>query len=345
MKIENIEPAPILALAILALAILVLPPAAWAGRSASPAAAAAPAPVVLKSHSVVDDTVVRLSDLFDGLDVPGQAIGRTEIARAPEPGQRVEVKARWLQAVAQAYALPWRPASRFDKVTIERASQVIEGKRIEAAAIEALAERGISGNVSVVFDSPAIRMHLPTDVPASLALANFSYNPASGRFSGQVIAPAEGRTLARTAIAGRAVEMTEIPVLVRRIEPGEVIAERDIQWIATRVDRLSRNTVASQDRLLGKSPRRPLRPGERILSADLRDPLLVTKNSIVTIRLVSSRMVLTAQGRALDQGAVNDAVRVMNTRSKQIISGTVVESGQVQVYATMMAGIGQEVRK
>jgi len=331
---------------ILALAVLILPAVTWAASTAkAPEAAAPSAPVLLKSHVVVDDTVVRLSDLFEGLDNPGQSLGQTSIARSPKPGQSVEVKARWLQAVAQAYALPWRPASRFDKVTVERASQVIEGKRIEAAAMDALAERGISGNVSVVFDNPAIRMHLPTDVPATLAVVNFIYNPASGHFSGQVVAPAEGRALVRATIAGRAVEMTEIPVLIRRIEPGEIIAKRDIQWISTRVDRIGRNIVVSQDRLLGKSPRRPLRPGERILSADLREPLLVHKNSIVTIRLVNSRMVLTVQGRALDQGAADDVVRVMNTKSKQIISATVVESGMVQVYATILAGIDLEDRK
>ncbi len=340
-KLRNFVPS-----SILALAVLLLPPSAWTGSGAAASTAVAPsAPVLLKSHAIVDDTVVRLSDLFEGLDSPGQSLGQTRIARAPEPGQSVEVKARWLQAVARAYALPWRPASRFDKVTVERASQVIEGKRIEAAAIDALADRGISGNLSIVFDNPAIAIHLPTDVPASLAVANFTYNSNSGRFTGQIVAPAEGRALAQSTVTGRAVEMTEIPVLVRRIEPGEVIAKRDIQWISTRVDRLSRNTVSSQDRLLGKSPRRPLRPGERILSADLREPLLVTKNSIVTIRLANSRMVLTAQGRALDQGAVDDVVRVMNTKSKQIISATVVESGLVQVYATIMAGIDVEGRK
>jgi flagellar basal body P-ring formation protein FlgA len=341
IKFANIGPA-----SILAIAVLILPPTAQAGPAAkTPEVAAPSALVLLKSHAVVDDTVVRLSDLFEGLDGPGQSLGQTRIARAPEPGQRIEVKARWLAAVAQAYALPWRPASRFDKIMVERASKVIEGKRIEAAAMDALADRGISGNISVVFDNPAVQMHLPTDVSASLAVASFRYDPASGRFSGEFVAPAEGPQLARTTITGRAVAMTEIPVLVRRIEPGEVIAARDIKWIPIRVDRLSRNVVASQERLLGKSPRRPLRPGERILSDDLREPLLVEKNSIVTIRLVNSRMVLTVKGRALDQGAADDVVRVMNTKSKQIISATVVKSGLVQVNATIMAGINLESRK
>ncbi len=338
IKLENIGPA-----SIFALAVLVLPLSTQAGSTAKvPEVAMPSAPIVLKSRAIVDDMVVRLNDLFEGLDDPDQSLGQTTIARAPEPGQRVEVGARWLAAVAQAYALPWRPQSRFDKVTVERASQVIEAKRIEAAATDALAKRGVSGNISIVFDTPPIRMHLPTDASPSLAVAGFTYDPTSGRFSGQVVAPAEGPHLARAAITGRAIEMTEIPVLARRIEAGEVIKQRDIEWISTRADRLSRNTVASQDRLLGKTPRRPMRPGEAILSADLRDPVLVEKNSMVTIRLESPRMVLTVQGRALDQGAAGDVIRVMNTKSKTIIDAAVTRSGVVQVYATTLAGIDQE---
>ncbi len=313
------------------------------GPQAAAAEPAAPGtPILLKPRVLVDDQVVRLSDLFDGLAGPHQELGRTAIARAPEPGQRVEVNARWLLAVAQAYALPWRPRSRYETLTIERASLVIDTDRIQVAMMDALAARGAIGQLSVVFDNPSIRLHVPVDAPAELAITGLSYDPATGRFLGQVVSPAEGTPAARATISGRAVELADIPVLARRIEPGEVIKQRDIEWISTRADRLNRNTVRSPERLLGKSPRRPIRAGQQIKSADLRDPVLVEKNSMVTIRLESPRMVLTAQGRALDQGAAGDVIRVMNTKSKTIVDAAVTASGAVQVYAATLAGIAQE---
>ena len=290
-------------------------------------------PVILKTRAVVDGEMVRLGDLFEGTG----NLESTTVARAPEPGHRVEVDARWLSAVAQAYGLGWQPKSRYDTVTVERASTVIEVAQIEAATIDALAERGARGRISVAFDSPAMRLHLPVEAQPSLAIAGLSYDPSSGRFSGQVVAPANGAPLVRTAISGRAVEMTEVPALVRRIEPGEIIGQRDVHWVSVRADRLTGNTIARQERLCGKSPRRPLRADEPLLASDLRDPILVEKNSIVTIRLVTPRMVLTAEGRALDQGAAGDAVRVMNTHSKKIINATVEQSGDVRVYVAGLA--------
>lgn len=303
--------------------------------AAAPAKAQGPAnfPVVLKPRVVVEGEMVRLGDLFDG----ATELESTTVARAPEPGHRVEVDARWLAAVAQAYGLGWQPKSRYDTVTVERASTVIETAQIEAATIDALAERGARGRISVAFDNPAMRLHLPVEAQPTLSIAGLSYDPSTGRFSGQIVAPASGAPLVRTAISGRAVEMTDVPALVRRVEPGEIINQRDVHWVSVRADRLTGNTIASQERLFGKSPRRPLRAGEPILASDLREPVLVEKNSIVTIRLETPRMVLTAEGRALDQGAAGDVVRVMNTHSKKIINATVEQSGDVRVYIASLA--------
>ena len=327
------------ALAFFTLALFVL--LAWpAGPAVAAEAVSTPRqPVLLKARVLVDDEVIRLGDIFDGT----AELSEATVSRAPAPGRRVQVDARWLRAVAQAYALPWRPRSRFDTLTIERQSQVIEATQLEAAALEALAARGVTGRISVALDNPALRLHLPTGVSPSLAVTGLSYDPKSGRFSAQVLAPDDATPLVRATLSGRAVEMTEVPALTRRVEPGEVIGRQDLQWISVPVDRVTRNTLADESRLLGKSPRRPIRAGRAILGSDLREPIVVEKNSIVTIRLETPHMVLTAQGRSLDQGADGDVIRVMNTKSKKIINATVQSNGEVRVALTTVASRGQEV--
>ncbi|HMA14754.1 MAG: flagella basal body P-ring formation protein FlgA [Bacteroidota bacterium] len=42
-------------------------------------------------------------------------------------------------------------------------------------------------------------------------------------------------------------------------------------------------------------------------------------------------MQLTAQGRALENGAEGDVVRVMNTSSNTVVSAVVIDSGVVEV--------------
>lgn len=314
---------------ILALAAILAPAGAAAATGQSDA------PVILRPEATVKGPVVQLGDLFEGL---GERAA-TPIARAPEPGRSVEVDARWLAAVAQAYGVAWRPRSALDRIVIARASRTIDTPRIEEALLDALAERGLPGEVSLVLDNPTLRLDLPAEAPASLAVSGLSYDPVGGRFTAYVSAPAEGSPLARVAVSGRAVTLTEIPVLRRNVTPGEVIGEQDIVWTSWRTDRLGRGIALDSGRLVGMSARRPLRAGEAVRLSDLRSPVLVPKNSLVTIRLATPRMVLTAQGKALEEGSDGDVIRVMNTKSNTVINAGVVEAGLVEVQAGANAAL------
>lgn len=284
-------------------------------------------PVLLKTKVVVEGPVLHLGDLFEGLGEK-DAI---PIARAPAPGKRAQVDARWLAAVAQAYGVPWRPSSRLDGAVIERASVVIETRQLEGAALDALRQRGVGGRVSLVLDNPAMRLHLPSDVAPTLLVTGLSHDPETGRFTAHLVAPAQGTPMARATLTGRAIEMIEVPALRRRMVPGDVIHEHDIEWLSLRAGRIARNAVRDVANLVGKSPRRPIRAGESVLGNELRAPILVPKNSLVTIRLQTARMILTAQGRAMEPGAMGDVIRVMNTKTSKIISASVTESGAVEV--------------
>lgn len=285
--------------------------------------------VTLRPAAVVEDEVVRLADLFDGIADP--ALAETPIARAPEPGVSVDIGARWLYAVAEAHALPWQPRSRYERITVKRASRDIPAEAVEAALREALAEQGVAGEVQLVLDNPDLRLTLPADSSGGLRIARLTLDPSNGRFHAQAVAPASGEPQARLSITGRALALTEVPVLKNGLKPGEIIRERDIEWISLPANRLTRTTVVDTAALIGMTPRRPIRAQDVIRSTDLQMPVMVAKNSLVTIRLQTDRMQLTVQGRALDAGAEGDVVRVMNTQSNNVVSAVVVASGAVEV--------------
>jgi len=314
-----------------AIVFILLAPTALA------AATEVAAPVMMKSHVIVDGPVVLLSDLFEGTGTQGA----TAIARAPAPGKQVEVSARWLAAVAKAYGLPWQPTSRLDRAVVERASQVIDSQRIETEMLDALARQGVTGRLSLVLDQAGVRLDLPSDAEPSLSIASLSHDPANGRFTALIVAPATGIPLAKANISGRVVAMTDVPVLRRRVEPGEVIRKGDIEWSSTRADRLGRDIIVDAQNLVGMSPRRPIRPGDTVLASELRAPVVVAKNSLITIRLDSPRISLSAQGRALEPGASGDVIRVMNTKSNKIINAAVVDSGTVRVVQTTLSSANE----
>jgi len=317
------------AAALLALGLLLgLGSTAEARSKADPPAPAGDL-LILRGDTIVEDEVVRLGDLFDGIGDP--ALADTPVARAPEPGVAVEVGARWLHAVAKAHALPWQPRSRYERISLRRASHDVSTAEIEAVLRLALAEQGIDGDVQLVLDNPDLRLRLPSDSGGGLRITRLTLDPANGRFLAQLVAPPSGEPKARLSITGRAIELTEVPVLNRGLKPGEIIRERDIEWVSVQATRLTRTTVVDSATLVGMSPRRPIRAQDVIRSTDLKIPVMVTKNSMVIIRLQTDRMELTVQGRALEDGADGDVVRVMNTKSNNVVNAIVVDSGAVVV--------------
>lgn len=283
--------------------------------------------VTLNSTVVVEGEIVRLGHIFNGLGEKSD----TAIARAPALGKKVPVGVRWLTAVAQKYSLPWRPSSRLDRAVIQRAVNVISSQRIKDRVKAALFDEGMNHNATLEFDTPSIQLLLPSEQNDDLAVTNLTFDHASGRFSAQVAAPAVGVATAKTMVRGRAIAMVEVPVLRRRIDAGEVIREDDLDWVVRRADRLARNALLAADSIVGKSARRPIGAGVVLKAVELQTPEVVVKNSLVTIRLETDRMVLTAQGRAMESGALGEAIRVVNTKSNSIVSAEVTARGIVRV--------------
>lgn len=293
------------------------------------------ASVSLNRQAVIEDRIVRLGDLFAGIAEPGLA--DTPIAQAPRLGESVDIGARWLMAVAKAHDLNWQPRSRYDRITVRRASSRVGSEEIETALRLALAEQGLEGQMTLALDNPNPEMQLPTSADHSLSVAALNLDPNSGRFVAHVVAPAQGEPQARLSLTGRALMMTDIPVLSRSLKPGDVIRASDITWISLPVKRLNRGTVTEQESLIGMSPRRPIRAQQLIRVTDIETPVVVAKNSLVTIRLQTDRMVLTVKGRALEDGAQGDVVRVMNVKSNSVVNALVIDAGSVVVTAPATA--------
>ena len=115
-----------------------------------------------------------------------------------------------------------------------------------------------------------------------------------------------------------------MPVLARSIRRGETIRARDLDFVKQRRKSIGRNTIIDISQIVGKTPRRYLQTGKPMRMTDLRMPILVAKGKLVTLILKNQHIQITAQGRALEDGAKGDVVRVANTRSRQTVQGVVV---------------------
>lgn len=300
-----------------------------AAASQSQAAPTSPEqPVLRRDTVVVNSDMIRLGDLFEGAGDKAE----TPVAYAPSPGRRALFDARWLFRVAQGYGLDWRPASLHEKVTVERDSTIVDRQDIEQHILHALANEGVNiDQASVRLSNPMLQLHMPADANPDLRIEDITYDPRRGRFAALVNVSAEGASDQRMRVTGQLQETVEVPVLARRVAPGEVISANDVRWIEQHSRAIRRNTVTNADDLIGRTPKRAVRPGVPINLTDVQAPVAVGKGDLVTIVFETPQMQLTARGQALEDGSRGEAIRVTNVHSRQIIEAMVRGPGTVIV--------------
>lgn len=284
-------------------------------------------PVMLRESVIVSSNVVYLGDLFSGTGDKADAA----ISYAPEPGKRGTYDARWLYRVARAYGLDWKPLSIHVRVVVERQSVVIGRQEIEDHILAALLDQGIDADMQVELSNRRMRIYVASDADATLVVEDLDYEPRSRRFTAILAVPAEGPSAKRVRVTGRIHKVSEVPVLARAMLPGEVISADDVQWILVRTGRLGFNIILGIEDLVGKEPRRGLRAGNPVRTTDVRRPILVPRGSLVTMILRRPSMLLTAQGKAMENGSDGDTIRIINTQSSTVIEAVVIGAGKVSV--------------
>lgn len=288
-------------------------------------AGTAAAEPVLRPNVVVDGPVIHLGDLFSDA---GARSGEV-VAQAPAPGTKVVYDAAWLTARAREQELIWDPRSRFDQTTVERASQAINADAIALELRRELGDRLPTGAVEIALDNPGIRLFVPASGSTTVAVDGLTYDPRNGRIAAYVSVPDADANAERVHIGGRVFRLIDVPVLTRNVAPGEAIAAGDIQTVSLRAERLNQNYVGNVSDLIGRTPKRSIRPGEPVRPSDIQVPLVVHRNDLVTVTLQTATIMLTAQATALEDGAVGQAIRVNNTRSKKTLDATVTGPGNV----------------
>jgi flagella basal body P-ring formation protein FlgA len=283
--------------------------------------------VALRPHVVLEDPVLRLGEVFEGLDAARAA---RPVMAAPAPGRRIVLEAEQLVALARAHGVAWRPLVPRERAVVERPGRPLPRAEIEAALRAELVPLGLEPDAALELGGllPPV---VPPAAPVSLGAEGASYDPVTYRFAATLVVAAEGLPLTRLRVAGRAVATVPAVVAVRRLGLGEVVGPADVRAIRLRAE-LARGAVAQvPEQVVGQQLRRPVGPDLPLLLSDVTPPALVERNALVTLMLDSPGLQLAAQGRALEAAPRGATVRVVNLMSQTVVEGVVVAPGRVRV--------------
>ncbi len=286
------------------------------------------APLEMKQSVVVDAPVIRLGDLFNQ-PVSG---GDTPVAQAPKPGQTISLDSRFLSQLARAYHLEVSPRSKVDRILVARKAQLIKAEAVSAAITEAIQQRSQQpGDMDIALDGGQVQFTLPTGVEASVGIQGLNFDPASNRFVAILVVPANGPTLISQQVVGTVYPKTDVPVLKRLVSAGDTVQADDVEWISSRLDQLAPSTATDAQQLIGRVAKRPLRAGQMVRLTDLSSEATMRKNTLITIAVVTGQMSLTVRGKALEDGAIGQSIRVLNTNSNKQLIGVVKDAATVVI--------------
>lgn len=82
---------------------------------------------------------------------------------------------------------------------------------------------------------------------------------------------------------------------------------------------------------VGKELSRTVYNGTPIRQKDVKEPVMVRRNSRVNMIYRAGRLEITAVGRALQEGALGDMVTVINLDSRKKVDGIVTARGTVEM--------------
>ena len=280
----------------------------------------------LRPEVTLDAGVVRLSDLFDAAGPQADRV----LGPAPAPGGRIIVEAPQLAAIASEFNVAWRPGSPADRAVLDRPGRPVPRGEAMAALRSALASAGAPEHCGIElpgFDPPLV----PFGEALHPVVSNLDYDRASGRFSALLSITAHAMDPVNIRVAGRVIEMVDVIVPVRTLPPGTVLQADDLRSASVRASLLQSPVARVASDAAGMAVAHLAPEGQPLALAELHRPNAVTREQAVLLLLDSPGMTLSAQGRALQSGAVGDRIRVVNTGSRAIVLGVVVGDGQVRV--------------
>ena len=280
---------------------------------------------LLRSDIVVKSAQIKLGDVFDGLEKHADFV----LAPAPKPGEELTWNQPTLLRIATAFNLPWQP-DMGEVIHIRREGMMIDSETIRAVLRDHLARDDAQAIYNIRFSGDAPQISVEGDALPRLEVVDFEKSAHGDTFSAIIRASAGGASQT-VNLRGVAERMVRVPVLRSALSNGTIIGQRDIDYITMRAAELRPGAVLNAEDLLGTTPRRNVSAGQVVRSDDIEKPRMINRGDLITMVFNNSGMILTTKGKALQDGALGDHIRVSNAGSGRQIEARVTNTKEVTV--------------
>ena len=174
------------------------------------------------------------------------------------------------------------------------------------------------------------RIHTDPRAESAVSIGNFEFSENNKRFQTTLSYSAYTGTH-DVPVRGVLTQMAKAVTLTRDLGREEVITEGDLAVTRLPKEKVRAGSLTNTAPAVGMATVRNLTQGSIVKNHDFAPPLLVRSNDPVAITYSVPGLLLTAQGRALSDGAKDAVVSIRNLQSNRVVRGRVTAVGEVLV--------------
>ncbi|MGL6315301.1 flagellar basal body P-ring formation chaperone FlgA [Vibrio sp. WXL103] len=181
---------------------------------------------------------------------------------------------------------------------------------------------------------PKIEISLPPgshrltcSAPLVLERRDKRLHPA-GRLRYRVTCPEQGSWSIQAQAQADA--LVNVTYAQRTIAKDALVQRDDLELRRELLASHNRDFVARPEQMVGLRAQRQIRQGQVITRARISEPFVIARGEQVMIHAGSDRFSATMAGTALENGYLDQQIRVRNSSSGRVIQAVVMESGKVR---------------
>lgn len=283
----------------------------------------------------VNHPVIRLSDIaavsstFTQDDDAVIALQKIVIERSPAAGQEMTLSASTIldrmkeEGVALSeltYVLP-------RIVKVKRAHRELTMDEVQRAMKTAMKQSGRQAELSQISYTEPISVP-----PATEDLkAKVFQTSKPGVLGFDLTASVPNEEPIKFQVTAQVEEWINIPIASRPISRGEIIQDQDLMMARVNISALPNDSMYRAEEIVGKRVENDIQHGEAFRKNKIvTPPVIEVGNKVVLIYRVGL-LEATATGIAMEAGPIGQEIKVRNDASKRVLTGKVLEAGQVEI--------------
>lgn len=286
----------------------------------------------IKNYVEVKGEKVYLSDLLETKDseILEQA-KKVEIIRSPGAGKEKIIEGRYIKIKIKQSKIDIEDIEMPEKILIKREKFIDLSGQIKRRISEKLDELYRDKNISYEFKSSEDSIELPEGEYEIVINDKRIEEGITGEFYTYVEIISNGKLYKKLNIYITSGKKEKVYILTDNVYVGERFSYLKLELKDMVVNNEEVVTKESSKQFENKIYKGVLKKGQIIKPKDFTSIRIFKQNSKVKAVVEYNGVMVTYIGKAMEDGYLGETVKVLNEKSKKIITGSVQENGNVKI--------------